>query len=53
MMAMKRRKEEKEQTKIPMEYKFKKKMFWKRNVNIIYGDSVGHSSQNGSREVIQ
>jgi hypothetical protein len=29
-MAMKTRKEEEEeQTKIPMEYKFKKKMFWK------------------------
>jgi hypothetical protein len=25
-----------------------KKMFWKFNVNIIFGDSVGHSSQKGS-----
>jgi hypothetical protein len=31
---------------MPMEYKRKKKCY--RNINIIFGDSVGHSSQKGS-----
>jgi hypothetical protein len=47
-MAMKTRKEEEKQAKIHMEYKFKKKLFWKWNVNIIFGDSIGHSSKKGS-----